>query len=341
MQAHDYDTIVSDIKMPGMDGLELLAKIQALRPETPTLLITGHGDHDLAIQALRGGAYDYILKPIDRDYFVAALDRTLHTRQLRRQVVEQRLALELHTKSLEQLVQQRTHELAQANTTKDKIVHLVSQELNVPLAQLKEMTLVLSQKLKGADVAEIVRLGIAGIEDAIHRTEVLVQDLLDTSQLETTMFILHRQRRDLVTLCQSVLEEYTAGIGSALACERLDALLETEVDVDRLRQLLINLLSNAREHSTKGSSIAVTVQQADNQAIITVSDVGSGSELGLGYHVSRNMVEQLGGRLEFQSLPDNSRTCFIMLPHGGEPITEHMDAAKRSWSTKAVWRVTV
>ena len=105
IRAHDYDTIVSDIKMPGMDGLELLAKIYELRPETLTLLITGHGDHDLAIQALRGGAYDYILKPIDRDYFVAALDRTLHTRRLRRQVVEQWLALELHTKSLEHLVQ--------------------------------------------------------------------------------------------------------------------------------------------------------------------------------------------------------------------------------------------
>src|SRR5437899_1947331 len=107
MRGHDYDTIVSDIKMPGMDGLELLAQIHALRPETLTLLITGHGDHELAIAALRGGAYDYILKPIDRDSFVAALDRALHTYQLRRQVVEQWLALELHARSLEQLVQQR------------------------------------------------------------------------------------------------------------------------------------------------------------------------------------------------------------------------------------------
>ncbi len=341
IRAHDYDTIVSDIKMPGMDGMELLAKIHELRPETLTLLITGHGDHDLAIQALRGGAYDYILKPIDRDYFVAALDRTLHTRRLHRQVVEQWLSLELHTRSLEHLVQQRTHELAQANATKDKIIRLVSQELDVPLAQLKEMTLVLSQKLKGADVAEIVRLGIAGIEDAIRRTEVLVQDLLDTSRLETTMFILHRQRCDLVALCQSILEEYTAGIGSDLEYERLNAPLETEVDVDRLRQLLINLLSNAREHSTKGSPITVTLQQAGNKAIITVSNVGSGSALGPGYHVSSNMVEQLGGRLEFQSLPNNSNTCFIMLPHGGEPTTENTDAAKRSRSTKSVWMVKV
>jgi signal transduction histidine kinase len=113
------------------------------------------------------------------------------------------------------------------------------------------------------------------------------------------------------------------------------------VDVDRLRQLLINLLSDAREHSTKGSSITVKLQQAGNTAIITVSDVGSGSKLGLEYHVSRKIVEQLGGRLEFQSFPDNRSTCFIMLPHGGEPTTENTDAAKRSWSTKAVWMVTV
>src|SRR6266568_1875716 len=63
IREHDYDAIVSDIKMPGMDGLALLAKIRELRPDTPTLLITGHGEHDLAVQALRGGAYDFIQKP--------------------------------------------------------------------------------------------------------------------------------------------------------------------------------------------------------------------------------------------------------------------------------------
>jgi signal transduction histidine kinase len=341
IRAHDYDTIVSDIEMPGMDGLELLAKIHALRPETLTLLITGHGDHDLAIQALRGGAYDCLLKPIDRDYFVAALDRTLHTRRLRRQVVEQWLALELHTRSLEHLVQRRTNELIEAIATKDEIISVVSQELNISLTHLKEMTQLLWQKLEGADVAEIVSQALAAIEDSIRRTEVLVQELLDTSHIETTMFIIHRQRRDLVALCQSVLEEDTVGTGSALARECLDAPLEAEVDVDRLRQLLSNLLSDAREHSTKGSSLTVTLQQAGNKAIIAVSDGGSASKLGLGYYVSRNIVEQLGGRLEFQSFPDNRSTCFIMLPHGGKPTTENTDAAKRSWSTKAVWRVAV
>src|SRR6266567_8699134 len=86
---NEYDAIVSDIKMPGMDGLALLGKIQELRPRTPSLLITGHGDHNLAIQALRGGAYDFIQKPIERDYFVAALRRAIQTHQLGQQVAEQ------------------------------------------------------------------------------------------------------------------------------------------------------------------------------------------------------------------------------------------------------------
>jgi two-component system sensor histidine kinase/response regulator len=67
IEAVDFDAVVSDIKMPGMDGLTLLREVKALRPRTPTLLITGHGDHELAVQALRGCAYDFVHKPIDRD----------------------------------------------------------------------------------------------------------------------------------------------------------------------------------------------------------------------------------------------------------------------------------
>src|SRR5919197_2316043 len=54
LAARDYDAIVADIKMPGMDGLELLARIRELKPDVPTVLITGHGEQDLAVQALRG-----------------------------------------------------------------------------------------------------------------------------------------------------------------------------------------------------------------------------------------------------------------------------------------------
>jgi PAS domain S-box-containing protein len=98
--ATDYDAIVSDIKMPGMDGLAVLEEIRKLRPKTPTLLITGHGEHDLAVQALRGGAYDFVQKPIDRDYFVASLERAIEMRRLERKVEAQRHALERHARVL-------------------------------------------------------------------------------------------------------------------------------------------------------------------------------------------------------------------------------------------------
>ncbi len=124
LQKQEYDAIVSDIKMPGIDGLALMAQVYERYPETPVLLITGHGEHNLAIQALRGGAYDYIQKPIDRDDFVMALQRALHTRQLRRQIQEQQRALEQYAFSLERLVEQRTRELAVANEAQDSFLIL-------------------------------------------------------------------------------------------------------------------------------------------------------------------------------------------------------------------------
>jgi DNA-binding NtrC family response regulator len=91
--ASDYDAIVTDIKMPGMDGFALLAEIRARRPGTPTLMITGHGEHALAIGALRGGAYDFIQKPIDRDYFVTSLRKAIDMGELGRRAKEQQLPL--------------------------------------------------------------------------------------------------------------------------------------------------------------------------------------------------------------------------------------------------------
>jgi DNA-binding NtrC family response regulator len=107
--AWDYDAIVTDIKMPGVDGFALLAEIRTRRPDTPTLMITGHGEHALAIGALRGGAYDFIQKPIDRDYFVTSLRRALEMGELRRRAKEQQLPLRWlmgPSRQMEKVVQQ-------------------------------------------------------------------------------------------------------------------------------------------------------------------------------------------------------------------------------------------
>ena len=103
--AANHDAIVTDIKMPGMDGLALLAQIHARQPDTPILLITGHGEYDLAVRALRGGAYDFIEKPIDRDHVVAAIHRAIRAYSLKRRAKDRQLALERCANELEGIVE--------------------------------------------------------------------------------------------------------------------------------------------------------------------------------------------------------------------------------------------
>src|SRR5260221_11220821 len=303
IQEHEYDAIVSDIKMPGMDGLTLLAQIQALRPETPTLLITGHGEHDLALQALRGGAHDFIQKPIDRDYVVAALRRAIQTHQLRRQVSDHQRALELHAHALERVVQHRTQELVQANAAKDTFLSMVAHELSMPLTSLEERAHLLRRHLERVDADEIVRLGLEDIERAIGRLEVLVTDLLDASLIETNRFILHRKRCDLVELCRHVLQEYTAGEGPALRFEAPGAPIEAEVDPDRIGQVLLNLLSNARKYSPKGDPITVTLHQAGFEASISVRDVGVGIPAELLPHIFEQYSRVPGAQVQAGGAP--------------------------------------
>src|SRR5213080_4744372 len=122
--ARDYDAIVTDIKMPGMDGLGLLAEIRTRRPDTPTLVITAYGENDLIVGALRGGASDFLQKPIDRDYFIAALQRAMETREANRRVKERQLALERHLNELEVIVEDRTRERRQTNKVSESPLSL-------------------------------------------------------------------------------------------------------------------------------------------------------------------------------------------------------------------------
>jgi len=173
----DYDAIISDIKMPGMDGLALLERVHAIRPSTPTLLITGHGEHELAIQALRGGAYDFVKKPIDRDYFMASLARAVQMRQLSRQVEQQRLDLERHAASLEQKVAERTLELVAANRAKDKLLRQRDQALDearVAAERLQVLQHVTDTALTHLDLHNLLSELLARVQGALRADVVAI-----------------------------------------------------------------------------------------------------------------------------------------------------------------------
>ena len=104
----EYDVIVCDIKMPGMDGLALLTKIRLLRPATPVLMTTAYDETDMAVRALRAGANDFLRKPIDIEYLVVAITRGLRVRQTNRELEEKRRSLEARAAELAQIVEDRT-----------------------------------------------------------------------------------------------------------------------------------------------------------------------------------------------------------------------------------------
>ncbi|MEH0195605.1 sigma-54 dependent transcriptional regulator [Caulobacter sp. CCNWLY153] len=79
----DFDgAVVTDVRMPGMDGLALFERVRAIDPDIPVLLITGHGDVAMAVAALQDGAYDFVSKPFPMERLTAALARALEKRSL-------------------------------------------------------------------------------------------------------------------------------------------------------------------------------------------------------------------------------------------------------------------
>jgi DNA-binding NtrC family response regulator len=82
VKKEDYDLIMSDIKMPGMDGLEVLEKVKDLKPETAVVMISGHGDIETAVECIKKGAYDFISKPPDLNRLLNTVRNALDKTQL-------------------------------------------------------------------------------------------------------------------------------------------------------------------------------------------------------------------------------------------------------------------
>ena len=195
--AQDYNAIVTDIKMPGMDGFALLDEIRARRPDTPTLMITGHGERALAVKALRRGACDFVQKPIDRDYFVALLRRAIQMNELSRQVKQQQLALERRADELERTVEERTHELGEANKViqsplrwllapsqqMEKVVQQIRQLADSPLSVLVEGETGTGKELVARSIHQLsarrnrpfVAIDCGAIADTLIESEIFEQ----------------------------------------------------------------------------------------------------------------------------------------------------------------------
>ena len=96
----EYDLILCDIKMPKMDGVEVLEKIKKIKPEIPVVMISGHGDLDTAVNTMRLGAFDYISKPPDLNRLLNTVRNALDRKEL---VVENKLLKKKVSKKYEMI----------------------------------------------------------------------------------------------------------------------------------------------------------------------------------------------------------------------------------------------
>lgn len=289
----DYDALVVDIKMPGMDGLELLSKIRRICPDTPTILITGHGDHELAVQAMRLGAQDYVTKPIDRDYFVVCLNRAIECHRLSRDVAVKRQELLHHTEELKACVQERTVELREAlhreqmarrelddanrrldliSQQREVFVSMVAHDLATPLTTIRGY----AELLGRPDVApERQARARSTIISETSRLARLATNLIDATQLVAGHFQikpgpcnLSEIAQEQIDLARSLTERHRI---------RFDAPPNVPVtcDRDRISQVLSNLLSNAIKYAPDGD-IDVQIWRAADEVVLSVTDHGPG-----------------------------------------------------------------
>jgi len=97
---NDYDLVLCDIKMPKMDGVEVLQAVKKIKPEIPIVMISGHGDMETAIQTMRLGAFDYISKPPDLNRLLNTVRNALDKKQL---VVENKILKKIVSKNYEMI----------------------------------------------------------------------------------------------------------------------------------------------------------------------------------------------------------------------------------------------
>jgi len=335
LRVTDYDVVISDVSLPDGNGLEVLSHGRSIRPDCPVILVTGISEKDLALKALRGGAYDLIIKPVDPDYFAHCVERALERRRMRRELDQQQERLRRNAGELDRLVVERTRELREANRLKDEFLATVSHELRTPLTPILGWARLLRSPRLGQEVwAE----AIESIERNARAQSQLIDDLLDVSRIVTGKLRLDVQPVDL----QSVLDGAVEVVLPAARAKGIEINLKMSPDCEeqlagdpqRLRQVFWNLLSNAVKFTKNGGRISVECDRQPEAVRIRVADTGCGipaellpfvfdrfrqghgpgsrTGLGLGLAIVRHLVDLHGGCVEAKSDGHDRGTCFIV-----------------------------
>jgi two-component system sensor histidine kinase/response regulator len=336
IQEGDFDLVLLDVMMPDGRGIDLLDPIHEKDPETVCVIITGYATVELAVEAIKGGAYDFISKPFTSDLLLMTVHQGLERRRL-----------SLEAKRL-QAIEQEAAELSRAKEEMERLDRFktnftltVAHELRAPVNALQSFLLSLLKGYIPADQQQEI------LQRAIERSQELLDLVDDLLNLATAKQELVPPKREVLSLAD-VLEEVVPLLRTQAEEKEITFTLEArqrppvEANPGQMRQLWTNLISNAVKYTPAGGRVTVTLEEENGWAVGIVEDTGIGiapedqdkifeefyrapqaKEMeargtGLGLPLVKRIVEGHGGTIEVESaLGEGSRFIFRL------PVASH------------------
>ncbi len=313
--------------MPVMDGIALLRAAPGIDSELVSIVITGHGTIDTAVEALQAGALDYILKPFNLSVIMPVLSRALAVRKLRQE-----------NAALAHQVTLRTQELEAMNRELQAFTHSVSHDLRQPLnGVIGFAELLLTEKPGALNATQKEYLG--DIYNGGHQLLRLTSDLLEFSRLGHQP--LRKEPVDMTDLVRNIAAAMRAAEAHRDIDLRIGPLPAAPADPALIKQVLVNLLSNAFKFTrlVPNAVIEITGQQGDSEHTYCVRDNGAGFDManaqrlfsifqrlhgdrdfegtGVGLSIVQRIVERHGGAISAEAAVGKGAAFTFRLPATG------------------------
>ncbi|MEB3281453.1 MAG: hybrid sensor histidine kinase/response regulator [Lyngbya sp.] len=329
-----YDAILLDLTLPDSEGLNSLQPLLQCAPRVPIVVLTNTNDDELALEAVRRGAQDYLVK---RQVSVETLVRSLRYAIERKQAME---SLREVNQALSHRVKEQTVELVKAkeqHQMTSEFVSMMSHDFRNPLSTILLSTELLrdwEQNLTKEQKRSIFqRIRSAGKNLVQLLDEVILVGRADVDRLECLPAPL-----DLELFCEQLVEEARLEASSQ---HQIELNIQGEFtgtfwDESLLRHIFINLFSNAIKYSPQGGIIRLDAIAEDHTAIFNLSDQGMGipphdlvklfqafhrasnvgkiSGTGLGLAIVKRCVEAHGGKISVESEVGVGTTFSVKLP---------------------------
>jgi signal transduction histidine kinase len=331
LRSAKYDLLLADLMMPRMDGIALLQAAQEIDPDLVGVIMTGEGTIVTAVEAMKTGALDYILKPFKLSVILPVLSRALTVRRLR-----------IENKELEQNVRERTsqlevanRELEAANKELEAFSYSVSHDLRGPLTVIIGSADLLVEDYAAQMPAQAHQL-LRGVLGSGERLMQLIDDLLRLSRLGRQPLAKHPV--DISALVGEVLQELQKEQSGRQIDIHIGDLPECVCDPALLKQVFVNVLSNAFKF-TRGKerpTIDVSCRQQAGEKVYSVRDNGVGFDMedapqlfgafqrfhsaeqfegtGIGLSIVHRIVQRHGGRIWAEAAVDKGTTIYFGLP---------------------------